>query len=540
MEFCKERVSDLFREGEECLSFYLNKPNRKGWGVVYLRLRVGADLLRLSTGVKVRADYWSKEEGRIILPPYLSDINSTVHERADDILRKVKEFVFSKDFYIFAMLAGQSQIEINASIREAIIKFLKRANMVNNKKNILISSLLYKEVEKIANEKTRKNVEGILSNFKKFLKSEGLADSVEVINQKTMRRYLAWLKDSANGIGIARGKNCLNYIFKLLRDIEESNELEFEIDSKIAKNYKESRSMSERVQNCFALSNEEVEKLKDLELEGRLATVRDIFLLQCYCGCRFEDLGLLLDSKNLREIDDVKYSVFTTQKKGITSQTPLNHPSYFPEALALYERYVDRPPFNDKQHNTYNSALKKIAKMAGLDREIIHTSTKGTAKTKRNVKLYEKISSHVGRHTFITNCKRYKKIDPNHVALITGHSDIRLIESIYCNLQEEDKINMVHNAGEVSVRAESNPIPSNNIVNGEREAKSVLTYLGVDFDDSLDFEGLVRLIEQRQYSINDRYGVPITLLKDIYNLHLPISKRVKALNAVLDGLTETM
>lgn len=537
MKFCSDNLTALLGEGAEQLTFYLNKPNKRGWGVIYLRLRLGSSLLRLSTSIKVKPQYWRAEEGRVILPLHISEIDRRLHASADEMLNSVKDLVMSEIISIFAMPERQKgQSEAIHALRAAIDNIKKATTMAREQKpSEALTLLLDKEVFKIDNSKTLIENKGMVSNFKKFLTSVQIPDSIESANQQTMKRYLAWLKDSKNGICISRGKNCFNCIFRLLRNIEVEHGYDFKLDRKIADGYKETRSMEERRNNNIALTLEEIDKIKALKLEGKLSVVRDIFLLQCYCGFRFEDLPLLLDSKNLKETEGVKYAVFETQKRGITSQTPLSHKDYFPEALEIYERYKDKSPFCYKNTNAYNRGIKQIAKMANLDREITLTSTMGTKKLKHVVKLYDKISSHSARHTFITNCVRYKHISPNTLKYITGHSDNRLIQSVYSNLQEEDKLNIVHSVG-TNDNNSTSPTNTNYGINGIREAKSVLQYLGIDYNDSMSFEELVRLIETEQYNIKDKYGIDITLLKDIFNLSSPMQTRIKALKGLLGGL----
>ena len=530
------------------MSFYLNKPNKRGWGVVYLRLRIGSLVLRLSTTIKVKAQYWHVDEGRIILPSHLYGIDLKLHDNADKMLKDIKnhlmDLIFSKILCNYATSDDATSYSYANSARD-IYNDLKghMSNLINNKKmkqtkrNVSLTLLLGREACKLSNLKTQKNVLGIISNFKTFLEASHIEDSIESANQGTMRKYLAWLQDERNNISIARGRNSINYIFKLLRGVENAIGCDFKLDRKIVEDYKEIRSMEERRKNSIALTEEELNKLASLELDGRLEVARDIFLLQCYCGFRFEDLSLLLDSKNLRVIDGVSYSVFTTQKKDITSQTPLNHNCYYPQAFEIYKRYCDKSPYSDKQHDLYNKAIRKVAGIARLDREIIVTSTAGMIKSKRAYKVHEVISSHDARHTFITNCIRYKGIEPNVLKNISGHADTKLIETVYCNLEDEDKIKEVHNVGRENIEPKTFAKNETELgISGEREAKSVLQYLEIKYDESLGFEDLIKLIKDRQFYIADNYGIPITLLKDVYNLNMPISKRVLCLRSLLSGL----
>ena len=525
-------ITTLLKNGEDQIAFYLNKPNKYGWGVVYSRVRIGKYLMRFSTGVRVKSTCWSQTEGRIILPS-MGDIDRRLHEVAGQKLRDVKQFWIS-NFSLYFCTEGNNLTtkDMYYNLKDCYVKKFNVSVMTNDKK-CLLSPLLNSEAFKIENPKTQRSVLGIVSNFKRFLNAAGIEDSIENVNQKTMRQYLVWLQDPNNGISIARGKVCINYIYKLLQDIENSHGYEFNLNRSIAKSYKETRSMEERRKNSVALTEEEINKLASLELEGKLKVARDVLLLQCFCGFRFEDLSRLLDSKNLREFDGVMYSVFTTQKKDIVSHTPLNHPDYYPQAYEIYKAYKDKSPYTDKSHDLYNRRVREIAKLAKLDREITVTKTLGTRKVKKTYKVYEVLSSHDGRHTFITNCIRYRGIDHNILKNITGHSDSKLIETIYCNLESEDKLKLVHGSkSETPSKDKETELG----INGIREAKSVLMYLGVRFDDDMNFDELVKLIEERHYILNEKFGIPITLLKDIFNLSLPLRKRIDCLRVLLREL----
>lgn len=475
-----------------------------------------------------------------MLPLQSHSIDYKLHENAEQVLRNVKDLVMSEIFSYFAVLTGQPCFEIINALKGAIYKRLNNYNVANqriNKHNTSVIMLLKEVVCKMDNEKTQKNVLGIVSNFERFLKEAKIADSVVSICQATMRQYRDWLV-SESGVSNKRGKQCLEYLFNLLTKIEWSKGIEFDINKSKILPISETRSMTERSNNSIALTEEEVKAIETVDLPTeRLRIARDIFLLQCYCGFRFEDLSRLLDKNNIKERKGFVYSVFETQKKNIISHTPLNNPQFFPQAYEIFKRYVGNSPYTDKQHNIYNKAIKEIAKRANLDREITYTFTRGGKKLSEAVKVYDKIASHCARHTFITNCIRYKHITPKDLKHITGHSDTKMIESVYCNLKEEDKIDALNNV----VTTNNNTLSVTHVesdIKGIAEAKSVLTYLGIEFDNSLGFEELVNLISDRQYYIADNYGIDIKILKDIYNLNLPLISRVRALKSLLRGILE--
>lgn len=333
---------------------------------------------------------------------------------------------------------------------------------------------------------------------------KGIPDAVESVNMKTLRAYREWLVNES-GQSASRGKHCLNYIFTLCAKLERREGVDFKIDKNKIEPIKETRTMEERRQNSVSLTAEELKRIEGLEVQGAMQTAKDMFLLQCYCGFRFEDMGLLLTRSNIQEIGGIKFSVFETQKKGIISHTPLNNPNLYPQAWEIFEKYVDKCPYKDNEVAVYNQKIKELAKLAGLDREITITTTKGETKSKKVVKLWERISSHSGRHTFITNSIRYKGLTPNVLIHITGHSDTQMIESIYTNLQGTDKMVALNNALTTPNPQEKREERSG--LNPVDFAKWLVRMLGISADvDKISLPQLVEMIANKRGEIISKYG----------------------------------
>ena len=532
-------LATLFPNGERQLSFYLNKPNRHGWGVVYLRLKIGSRVLRLSTNIRVLSGCWNKEEGRVVIPNNIGKLDMALLHNADKLLTEVKDFVFQNFFCNFASLGDWQEDKLFKEIKNLFIKMFKtNKNMKRNRSQSIIY-LLQRQVFERGNPKTVKSFTVYVNNFKKFLNKSNIEDSVDSITTSTMRKYSVWLRYES-GLSMITASHTLSYILKFLGEVERREDLDFNIDKSKLEELKETRSKEEKRKNSIALTEEEVKRIKEAPLTDEdLKIARDIFLLQCYCGFRFEDLTRFLDSKNFQIEAGIFYSVFETDKKDIISHTPLNHPKYYPQAYELYERYKDNSPYTDlgSANSRYNRAIRKIARLVNLNREITHTTDKGGKTDKKTVIVYNKISSHCGRHTFVTNCVRCKGIPRDVIMNITGHVDTKMIDDVYLNMTDEDKRKVVHNVGKKIDKGEIVANASCNYgIDEVREAKSVLTYLGVEYGDSMNFEELVNLIKDRQYWIADNCGVSVKILKEIYNISLPIKKRVRALKSLLGEL----
>lgn len=143
------------------------------------------------------------------------------------------------------------------------------------------------------------------------------------------------------------------------------------------------------------LTAEERDALYAAPMPSRLLTEqRDVFVFQCWTGCRMSDLY------NLREwnITPDGYLQYVAQKtkrdNGKTIRVPLS-----PVALEILQRYTGHHlmlPFCDPSH--YNKYIRRVIAASGIDRQVIaqdhHT---GEA---RAMMLSECASSHLARRTF--------------------------------------------------------------------------------------------------------------------------------------------
>ena len=171
---------------------------------------------------------------------------------------------------------------------------------------------------------------------------------------------------------------------------------------------------------------------------------RDVFLLHLECGQRVSDLAKLLTGNyKVKQGKKYKYIVVSTTKENINAIIPIT-----PKVTMLMDKIknhklVDPKEFEEKTkgkgNNTYNEAIRRIAKKAGLDREIVKIDS-----TQKEVRkpLYKTLSSHDARCTFITNMIR-KGVSPERLCRMTGHANDEMIKRVYAQLTVEDEINRI-------------------------------------------------------------------------------------------------
>ena len=434
------------------LNFYLNKPNRNKWGVVYARFNIAGEIHRLSTGIKVKEEYWNQQGvGRIILQrDLMSRVNFEIHNYLYGELNRLYNSVNEKIEYYLC----DTNINLTSSIIAGELEEIIRPKRITKKYSKISLSNLYKGlVLDYENEKSKQTYLGILATFSRFLKEKRIPDKVESVNMAIAKEWRNWLAEG--DFSVSRAKACFNLFFTLSKRLEQKYDYDFNLNKDRIEPIKDKRSVEERRDNGIALTGEEIERLRNVDLSWRkdLIPVRDSFLLQCYCGCRIEDMPLLLNSGNIKkDKDGVIYCQFTTQKRGITAIIPLN--TLYPVALELAEKYLDNCLYSGDNTAKYNILLKELAELAGLDRIITYTGQKGGIKHIDKDPLHKVISSHTGRHTFITNCIREKGLMPDKIKLMTGHADTKIIESVYANLTKEDNKNLLKQAINKSLESE--------------------------------------------------------------------------------------
>ena len=197
---------------------------------------------------------------------------------------------------------------------------------------------------------------------------------------------------------------------------------------------KESRVQKEKCR--FALTEEEVIAIKGCSgLTHREEIYRDIFVLQLESGQRASDLIRLLKLQFTKETKaDTTYYILKTKKEKTTAyieETPFI--KYF------FEKYKDGYEdisLKTMEENgfTYNRNIRKIAKKAGLNREVNYKDSRGNEYTKM---IHEVLCSHDARHTFAT-LKLKDGYDPKTVSKMTGHKDEKMVNTVYGHKDNSD------------------------------------------------------------------------------------------------------
>jgi integrase len=174
------------------------------------------------------------------------------------------------------------------------------------------------------------------------------------------------------------------------------------------------------------LTKDHIKKLKEWKPDSNSnELVRDLFMFQILTGIRYSDLLSVtksyINNKNLS---------FKSFKTGKTVTIPLHY-----HALSILEKYDYELGEKCKTIQKYNIRLKEIAKKAGLTEKVTTLITLPNKKEYSSFELWQLITSHVGRATFITNCL-VAGISPFVVMKYTGHKKLTTLQ-YYINIADK-------------------------------------------------------------------------------------------------------
>lgn len=387
---------------------------------IYLVCSINQKQEKISTGQKVRPKYWDKEKQVALvantLPKTIQQQNTSVNKELEKLLMRFEEW---QDYMLDhpeenergaerlrVFIAGEKdKLKVNPLnwFEEAIQNDYKTSEGTKRKYLADLNTIktFVEETNIRANSFSNLSYQ-FIKKFEKYMIDKGMAINT-IINK--MRAFLSWISNAEkqgliNPIetGIAR--------YEMLKNKEEGKEI--------------------------YLTENEIDKLRKLPLLGNEEIVRDIFVLQCQLGQRYEDMMRLKNA--IISTDKIELIQVKTKKK---VSIPLNE-----IAKDILTKYNNRLPYISNEYS--NQLLKLIGKKAKIVTEEIISIQKGNNIEVRKVKRYELISTHTARRTFITNYLK-NGISSNTIMKVTGHKSMKTMNG-YDKRTSEDIANELLNA----------------------------------------------------------------------------------------------
>lgn len=353
-------------------TFKIRKKNDKEQYIL-LTLNHKYKIYRFSTPYTILTKDWGKG--------YPKEINTTKQLRENLNVLKVK-----LDKFITDTINDQDRVPSKNELNERVQVILgkeEKADLKSIYKNYLESKKL------VVKSVTIDQIEVSFSHLFDFSFNVGLED----LNLSFYEKWIEYLR--------TRPQEPVT-INKHLKNIKTFLTWCYERDYTINNLSKYFKKLKTQDKEIIALTITELEILEDAILDSRLDKIRDLFLFSCYTGLRYSDVSKF-------EKDMITGDILKMQQQKVSSFVSI---PLLSKPLELLKKHnYELPVISNQKANDY---LKELFEHLKLKR-IVYNERK-----KKLTPLYEAITFHIGRKSFITIALT-AGVNPKVVQKISGH-----------------------------------------------------------------------------------------------------------------------
>ena len=415
-------MKDFFY-GRDAIRFSL-KNATKEMSLIRLRVNVNGSRLiyYLPPDYKIRPKHWNKDSGFAIedaklnpdlkgnpqLQLILRNINKEIEKSTSALIKVLELHKLKESDPTVDIVREELKKELNREYKEKMVFSdfvafmdyyisLCRDGVILNSKGVrLVAGTIRNYIS------TQSAIKRYCSNRRVKLRLDGV--TVDFYND-----FIQYL----NGATHARGKYKPNVIGKFVKNIKVMIRCAYEKGYTTNDEFmrKEFKVYKENVETIY-LTEEELERLCNLELPDNKAHVRDCFILASYTGLRYSDISRLAQ----RHLNfDKKILTIVTQKTSALVVIPMH-----PKVEEILYRYGNQPPKVQCNQST-NRMLKKLCRLAEITNLVSIIETTGGERKEVTYEKCNMVTSHTARRSFATNAYR-AGIPSLAIMQITGHS----------------------------------------------------------------------------------------------------------------------
>lgn len=501
--------------------FRLREPKATEATNVYMCFCLKDKVYKIATGIRVHPQHWHK--GKQLA--YTSTILSALDNRNNEIANKrIEQCRLAFEDYKNYLCEHLSSIDnADVSYLKEILYYKKKTMAKKKYANVLL--YLRQIVDKQSwEEGSKKFYMQAVNYIEKYTTDKNITlKDVNDIDYDFILQLRDWLKEQTS---IRNKKDndklsikTINAAINNLKHILELIEDDSIYDITKAQIYKiKSLKQIANADNEIALTEEEVERIYNLELKGNEAKVRDAFVFQCLTGQRFNSIKNFATSFTEITTKEGQQCWEVVQNKGKkVVKVPVSN---------IAKTILERNDNNIKyRHNSVtNEVLKEIARKADITEECTYTkqTCEGIKQHKR--KRYELITTHTARRSFVTISKQ-NDIDDRQVMSVTGHTTRTMldlynkVDASKAAVKVADKLNNIFDK-DTSKKKETNTTNRTTKAEILEDLKDVLAYLGADgvvVREIANIDDANRLIYTKYERELRDIGIDYHIIKDLYN-----------------------
>lgn len=407
--------------------FNLRNPKADKPTTIFLVVRYNKRQYKFNIGVKVNPQHWNKKRERPIVSSYLSTIdnrnNSIANKRillSEIAVKEIIEYICENpDTDVISLFNSK----FNGGNTKMGSKKADNSNVVLDLRKLVDSS-------NTISEGSKKAYLTVLNNFSDFIKENGkdyISWSELESNPNILLDYSNWLynfkstrnhkitKEKNLNISATTINNRITVMCRLIT-LAKDNNISNISDDFLNKIRRTKSDNDKAYENQIALSEEEIELIKNVTLPDKYEMARDLFLFQTEVGQRYEDINGLkpvIEIKMYRGKKGCFFKIFQskTSKYVYPPTTELSE-----SILNKYNGHLPKIPITK-----IDSLLKDIARIAGINRLADCTEKRGGKNYNYQVEAWKLIGTHTARRSFITNWKN-KGYPMEDIMKITGHT----------------------------------------------------------------------------------------------------------------------
>lgn len=514
------------------LNFNLREPKGNKPTNVYCVVKCGNRQFKFSTRCKVNSWQWNKKQQMPTITPNMSEEDRTNNMHLINVISSIRLAYSEYYSYLCNNSETTSENEIKSYFFTNLLNNIEMANNENLQKGRSKSAtkllqkafdIYYSETNTQAKESSKEQEQSKLNAFFDYCKEIG-KDGKGMLSQRGLNDYRAYLiKKSKEKGENGNGNKTINLKCTTIKKFVNSvlavhNKFLNEGIKKVEYVNLPIPKIDGEDKKRRPLTSDEMNKLMSADnLTPREKEYRDLFVLECCCSYRVSDTPRLFDkSLQKREKRGVnEFIVIDTKKEGVKSVIWVT--DTVRTILEKYEKGFEYVTLNDSYTRKLNNALKTIFKKIGLNNMEFWKDSKGV---ERSAPLYDIITSHFARYTFINNCFDIG-MTADEIIDFSGHSNEKMVNEVYKVRTTADKIDKAAKTIERLTKKETTSTTTNED-DKVKEYKDVLAFYGepyINYRDINDSEELFRIIVSKYEMRLKKKGYTTTVLKKIYNSH---------------------
>ncbi|MBK7609139.1 MAG: phage integrase SAM-like domain-containing protein [Saprospiraceae bacterium] len=399
--------------------FNLKSRTNQNESLIFLYYKYSRDYPRLkySIGIKVLPKYWDKKKGKV---------RETTELRSWESINKILADIESKAREVVKLIPSidhskfKSILDNHLSIRQEDRPKLYPALLD------FIENYIEVERSKPYPKDTWKKYLTFLNLLKLFCKDNDIRNWHEDIDMKFRKDFESWCYKaprSHSQNSLEKNINLLSYFMRRSYERSYTNEegkrmRYHENTIPFEKNFAAHRVKTSR----HPLNVEELTALLNFNgLPPHLEEVKDLFLMSAFGGgYRYSDY-IKIKKENIFTEEGVELlRLFITKADTKSKDNEVVIP-VFPQFKQLLLKYNYQVP-KTKSSQKSNVQLKEICKMASLQREVAVQESKGGKMVHSVKQIWELVTNHTARFSFITNALNHYGMTAFDVSKITGQS----------------------------------------------------------------------------------------------------------------------